>query len=185
MRAALRESGWHQPISDVRSMQERIDTVYGKVRLNSLLTTIFASHRAGSCRGWDLRRHLVLGGSADQGDWHSHGAGRHADATYFAGFLAKRWLWQRPGSPSEWPGNSRYRACSRSLLYGTSTNDVFTWIGAAVILAIGSRRRRLRSGKACHPRRCHDCIACRVTIRLPRKIWNPGPCAMRSIQQER
>ncbi len=42
VRNALRQPGWRQPISSVRPMEERIDTVNGKVRLNSLLTTIFA-----------------------------------------------------------------------------------------------------------------------------------------------
>jgi putative ABC transport system permease protein len=41
-RAALNESGFEQPIAEVRSMEERIAELNGKPRLNSVLAVIFS-----------------------------------------------------------------------------------------------------------------------------------------------
>ena len=43
VRAALQEAPWHQPISNVQSVEEWIDTLNGKARLNSILAAAFAA----------------------------------------------------------------------------------------------------------------------------------------------
>lgn len=135
VRNALRESGWHQPITDVRSMQERIDMVYGKVRLNSLLTTIFAviALVLAGVGIYGVISYSVVQRTKEIGIRMALGA---TQRDVFRWILRQAMVMAAAGIAIGVAGQFALSRVLASLLYGAGTNSVSTWIGAAVILAL-------------------------------------------------
>ena len=135
VRAALRESGWRQPISDVRTMQERIDTVYGKVRVNSLLTAIFAviALVLAGVGIYGVISYSVVQRSKEIGIRIALGATREE---IFRWIVRQALVLAAAGVAIGLAGQFALSRVLRSLLYGISSNDPATWIGAATTLGL-------------------------------------------------
>jgi putative ABC transport system permease protein len=135
VRAALQQSPWRQPISSVRSMQEWIDALNGKARLNSLLAAIFAAIA------------LALAAIGIYGVISYSVAQRHKEIGIRIAMGATpddilRWIVLQAmvlaaaGVAIGLAGHFALSRVIRGLLYGTSPNDMSTWMPAAVILGL-------------------------------------------------
>lgn len=135
VRAALQQSPWHQPISSVRSMEEWIDALNGKARLNSLLAAIFAAIA------------LALAAVGIYGVISYSVAQRHKEIGIRIALGAtpdhiQRWIVRQAmvlaaaGVAIGLAGHFALSRVIRGLLYGTSPNDMTTWMPAAVILGL-------------------------------------------------
>lgn len=135
VRAALQQSPWRQPISSVKSMEEWIDTLNGKARLNSLLAAVFAAIALALAaigiygvisysvvqRTKEIGIRMALGATPDN---ILHSVVRQAMVLAAAGVALGL------------AGHFALSRLIRSVLYGTSPNDVPTWMGSAAILGL-------------------------------------------------
>jgi putative ABC transport system permease protein len=133
VRAALRQSGWRQPISAVRSVEEWIAALSGKDRLNSLLAAIFAviALTLAAVGIYGVISYSVLQRSKEIGIRIALGA---------APGDIQRWIVRQgivlaaAGIALGLAGHFALSRVMRSMLYGTSPNDTVTWMSAAAIL---------------------------------------------------
>lgn len=135
VRDALRQSPWRQPISNVRSMEEWIGTLNGKARLNSLLAGIFAAialtlaavgiygviSYSVAQRTKEIGIRIAMGASPDD---------------ILRWIVRQAILLAAAGVAIGLAGHFALSRVMRSLLYGTSPNDVSSWLGAAGILGV-------------------------------------------------
>jgi putative ABC transport system permease protein len=135
VRAALLDAGWRQPIFDVRTMAERIDTVNGRVRLNSLLATTFAviALLLAGVGIYGVMSYSVVQRSKEIGIRVALGA---------TGGDILRWIVRQAmvlaaaGVAIGLAGHFALARVLGSLLYGTSPNDVSIWMGSAALLGL-------------------------------------------------
>jgi putative ABC transport system permease protein len=135
VRTALQQSPWHQPISNVKSVEEWIGTLSGKARLNSLLAVIFAvialalagvgiygviSYSVAR-RGKEIGIRIAMGATPDNiMRWIVRQAMALAAAGIAIGLA----------------GHFALVRVLRTLLYGISPSDMSTWMGAAALLGL-------------------------------------------------
>ncbi len=135
VRAALQEAPWRQPISMVQTVEEWIGTLNGKARLNSILAITFAAialalaavgiYGVVSCsvaqRHKEIGIRMALGASPNE---------------ILRWIVRQAMLLAAAGVAIGLAGHFALSRVIRSLLYGTSPSDTFTWLGAAALLAL-------------------------------------------------
>jgi putative ABC transport system permease protein len=135
VRAALQQPPWRQPISSVQTVEEWIDTLNGKARLNSTLAAAFAAIALalaavgiyGVISYSVIQRHkeigirIALGASPDD---------------ILRWIVRQAMLLAAIGVAIGLAGHFALSRVMRSLLYGTSPSDTSSWLGAAAILAL-------------------------------------------------
>ncbi|HEV8043070.1 MAG TPA: ABC transporter permease [Bryobacteraceae bacterium] len=135
VRTALQQSPWHQPISNIKSVQEWIDTLNGKARLNSLLAAIFAviALALAAVGIYGVISYSVASRSKEIGIRMAMGATPNNILRWIvrqAMFLAAA------GIAIGLAGHVALLRVLRTLLYGVSPSDVSTWMGAAALLGL-------------------------------------------------
>jgi predicted lysophospholipase L1 biosynthesis ABC-type transport system permease subunit len=135
VRTALQQSPWHQPISNIKSVQEWIDTLNGKARLNSLLAAIFAviALTLAAVGIYGVISYSVASRSKEIGIRMAMGATPNNILRWIvrqAMFLAAA------GIAIGLAGHVALLRVLRTLLYGVSPSDVSTWMGAAALLGL-------------------------------------------------
>jgi len=135
IRGALRQSGWHQPITEVETMQQRFDKVNGKVRINSLLAGVFAMVALvlAAVGIYGVISYTVVQRSKEIGIRMALGASRVDIVRWIAG---QGMILAAIGVAIGLAGQVALMRVARSLLYGTSANYIYAWIGAAVTLGL-------------------------------------------------
>ncbi len=135
VRAALRQSGWRQPISNVRSMEEWIGTLNGKPRLNSLLAGIFAAIALtlAAVGIYGVISYSVVQRTKEIGIRIAIGA---TPDDILRWIVRQAVLLTAAGVALGLAGHFALSRVMRGLLYGTSPNDVSSWLGAAGILGV-------------------------------------------------
>jgi putative ABC transport system permease protein len=135
VRAALLDAGWRQPISDVRTMAERIDTVNGRARLNSLLATSFAviALLLAGVGIYGVMSYSVVQRRKEIGIRMALGATR---GDILRWIVREAMVLAAAGVAIGLAGHFALSRIIRSLLYGTSPNDMSTWLGAAAMLGL-------------------------------------------------
>jgi len=135
VRSALNQSGWRQPVSNLRTVEDWISYVNGKARLNSLLAAVFAAIALALAaigiygvisysvvqRNKEIGIRMALGATPKQiRSWIVRQAVMLAAAGVAIGLA----------------GHFALSRVLRSLLFGVSPNDVVTWLGAAAMLGV-------------------------------------------------
>jgi putative ABC transport system permease protein len=135
VRAALLDAGWRQPISDVRTMTERVDRVNGRARLNSLLATTFAviALVLAGVGIYGVMSYSVVQRSKEIGIRMALGATR---GDILRWIVRQAMVLAAAGVAIGLAGHFALARLLRSLLYGTSPNDVSTWMGSAALLGL-------------------------------------------------
>jgi putative ABC transport system permease protein len=135
VRAALLDAGWRQPISDVRTMTERVDRVNGRARLNSLLATTFAviALVLAGVGIYGVMSYSVVQRSKEIGIRMALGATR---GDILRWIVRQAMVLAAAGVAIGLAGHFALARVLRSLLYGTSPNDVSTWMGSAALLGL-------------------------------------------------
>ena len=135
VRAALLDGGWRQPISDVRTMTERVDRVNGRARLNSLLATTFAviALVLAGVGIYGVMSYSVVQRSKEIGIRMALGATR---GDILRWIVRQAMVLAAAGVAIGLAGHFALARLLRSLLYGTSPNDVSTWMGSAALLGL-------------------------------------------------
>ncbi len=135
VRAALHESGWHQPISSVQTMEERIDALNGKARLNSFLAAIFAliALLLAGVGIYGVISYSTLQRSKEIGIRMALGATR---GDILRWIVRQAVILAAIGVAIGSAGHFALARVIRSLLYGTSPNDMAAWIGASATLGL-------------------------------------------------
>jgi putative ABC transport system permease protein len=135
VRAALLQAGWRQPISDVRTMAERIDTVNGKARLYSVLAAMFAviALLLAGVGIYGVVSYSVLQRSKEIGIRMALGANR---GDILRWIVRQAIVLAAAGIAIGLAGHFALARVLRSLLYGTSPNDTAAWVGASVTLGL-------------------------------------------------
>jgi putative ABC transport system permease protein len=135
VRAALQEAPWRQPISSVQSVDEWIDTLNGKARLNSILAGTFAAIALALAavgiygvisysvaqRNKEIGIRMALGASPDD---------------ILRWIVRQAMLLAAAGVAIGLAGHFALSRVMRSFLYGTSPSDTSSWLAAAAILAL-------------------------------------------------
>jgi putative ABC transport system permease protein len=135
VRSALQQSGWRQPISSVRSVEDWIATLSGRARLNSQLAGIFAAIALALAavgiygvmsysvvqRNKEIGIRIALGATPDD---------------ILRWIVRQAMVLAAAGVAIGLAGHFAFSRIIRKVLYGTSPNDMATWIGAAVMLGL-------------------------------------------------
>jgi putative ABC transport system permease protein len=131
----LQEAPWHQPISNVQSVEEWVDTLNGKARLNSILAAAFAAIAlALAAVGiYGVISYSVVQRNKEIGIRMALGASPHDILRWI---VRQAMLLAAVGVAIGLAGHFALARVMRSLLYGTSPSDASSWLGAAAILAL-------------------------------------------------
>lgn len=135
VRAALQEAPWHQPISSVQSAEDWIDSLNGKVRLNSILAAAFAgiALALAAVGIYGVISYSVAQRKQEIGIRMALGASPQNILRWIvrqAMFLAAA------GVALGLSGHFALARLMRSLLYGTSPSEPSSWLGASLLLAL-------------------------------------------------
>jgi len=135
VRTALQQSPWHQPISNVKSVQDWIGTLNGKARLNSLLAAIFAvialalagigiygviSYSVAR-RGKEIGIRIAMGATPDN---------------IMRWIVRQAMILAAAGIAIGLAGHFALVRVLGTLLYGINPSDMSTWMGAAALLGL-------------------------------------------------
>jgi len=135
IRAALQQSPWHQPISNVKSTEEWIDTLNGKARLNSLLAAIFAviALVLAAVGIYGVISYSVARRSKEIGIRIAMGA---TPENIMRWIVRQAMVLAAAGVAIGLAGHFALMRVIRTLLYGISPSDMSTWMGAAALLGL-------------------------------------------------
>ncbi|HLK18124.1 MAG TPA: ABC transporter permease [Bryobacteraceae bacterium] len=135
VRAALQEAPWHQPISSVQSVEEWLDTLNGKVRLNSILAAAFAgiALALASIGIYGVISYSVAQKRQEIGVRMALGA---SPGNILRWIVRQAMLLAAAGVALGLSGHFALAHVMRSILYGTSPNDTSSWLGASALLAL-------------------------------------------------
>ncbi len=135
VRAALQEAPWHQPISNVQSVEQWIDSLNGKARLNSILAAAFAAIAlALAAVGiYGVISYSVVQRNKEIGIRMALGA---SPRDILRWIVRQAMLLAAAGVAIGLAGHFALSRVMRNLLYGTSPSDTSSWLGAAAILAL-------------------------------------------------
>jgi predicted permease len=135
VRAALQQPPWRQPISGVQPMEDWVNTLSGKQRLNSLLAAIFATIALALAavgiygvisysvvqRKKEIGIRMALGATPDD---------------ILRWIVRQAFVLAAAGVAIGLAGHFALSRVIRRLLYGTSPSDMLTWMGSAVLLGL-------------------------------------------------
>jgi putative ABC transport system permease protein len=135
VRTALQQSPWHQPISNVKSVQEWIGTLNGKARLNSLLAAIFAviALALAAVGIYGVISYSVALRSKEIGIRIAMGA---TPDNIMRWIVRQALVLAATGIAMGLAGHFALLRVLRTLLYGISPSDISTWMGAAALLGL-------------------------------------------------
>jgi putative ABC transport system permease protein len=135
VRTVLQHSPWHQPISNVKSVQEWIGTLNGKARLNSLLAVVFAviALALAAVGIYGVISYSVTRRSKEIGIRIAMGA---TPDNILRWIVRQAMVLAATGIAIGLAGHFALVRVLRTLLYGISPSDISTCLGAAALLGL-------------------------------------------------